>query len=68
MVGPERKKLVLGWRRLHYEELHNWHASPDIVMVINTKRMRWTGHVARMGEIRNVYTMLVGKPEGKRPR
>jgi hypothetical protein len=53
-----------GWRKLHNEELHNLYSSPSI---IKSRRMRWAGHVARMGEKRNVYKLLVGKPEGKRP-
>jgi hypothetical protein len=50
-----------------YEELHNLYISPSIIRIIKSKRMRWAGHVARMGEKRNVYRLLVGKPEGKRP-
>jgi hypothetical protein len=53
------------WRKLHNEELHNLYISPDIIRQIKSKRMRWAGHVARMGEGRNVYRVLVGKPEGK---
>ena len=58
-----------GWiiRRLHNEELYDLYSSPNIVRVIKSKRMRWVGHVARMGEERGVYRVLVGKPEGKRP-
>jgi hypothetical protein len=55
------------WRKLHNEELHNLYSSPDIIRQIKSRRMRWTGHVARMGEERKVYTVLVGKPEGNRP-
>ena len=54
-------------RRLHNEELNDLCSSPNIVRVIKSKRMRWAGHVARMGEERGVYRVLVGKPEGKRP-
>jgi hypothetical protein len=57
-----------GWRRLHNEELHNLYISPDVTRVIKSRRTRWEGHVARMGEVRNAYKILVGKPEGKRPR
>jgi hypothetical protein len=51
---------------LHNEELHNLYSSPSIISMIKSRRMRWAGHVARMGEKRNIY-ILVGKPEGKRP-
>jgi hypothetical protein len=53
--------------KLHNEELHNLYSSPSIIRIINSRRMRWAGHVAGMGEKRNVYRLLVGKPEGKRP-
>jgi hypothetical protein len=56
-----------GWRKLHNEELHNLYSSPRVIRIINSRRMRWAGHVARMGEKWNVYRLLVGKPEGKRP-
>jgi hypothetical protein len=49
------------------EELHNLHTSPNIIRVIKSRRMRWAGHVARMGKKRGAYSVLVGKPEGKRP-
>jgi hypothetical protein len=55
-----------GWRKLHNEELHGLYSSPSIVRVIKA-RMRWEGHVARMGEVRVVYNILVGRPEGRRP-
>ena len=55
------------WRKLHNEELKGLYSSPNIVRVIKSRRMRWAGHVARMGEGRGVYRVLVGKPEGKRP-
>jgi len=54
------------WRRLHNEELNDLYSSPNIVRVIKSRRMRWAGHVARMGEERGVYRALVEKPEGKR--
>ena len=54
------------WRRLHNEELHDLYCSPNIVRVIKSRRMRCAGHVARMGEEREAYRVLVGKPEGKR--
>jgi hypothetical protein len=56
-----------GWRKLHNEELHNLYSSPSIIRIIKSRRMKWARHVARMGEKRNVYRLLVGKPEGKRP-
>jgi hypothetical protein len=56
-----------GWRKLHNEELHNLYSSPSIIRITKSRRMSWTGHVARMGEKRNVYRLLVRKPEGKRP-
>jgi len=55
------------WRKLHNEELNDLYSSPNIVLVIKSRRMRWAGHVASMGERRGVYRVLVGKPEGKRP-
>jgi len=55
------------WRRLHNEELHDLYSSPNIVRVIKSRRMRWAGHVARTGEERGVYRVLVVKPEGKKP-
>ena len=54
------------WRRLHNEELNDFCSSPNIVRVIKSRRMRWAGHVARMGEERVLYRFLVGKPEGRR--
>jgi hypothetical protein len=53
-------------RRLHNEELHGLYSSPSIVRVIKARRMRWEGHVARMGEVRGAYSILVGKPEERR--
>jgi hypothetical protein len=67
IFGPKRDGVTEGWRKLHNEELHNLYSSPSIIRIKNTRRMRWAGHVARMGEKRNVYRLLVGKPEGKRP-
>jgi hypothetical protein len=55
-----------GWRKLHNEELHGLYSSPGIVKVIKARRMRWAGHVARMGEVRGAY-ILVGRPEGRIP-
>jgi hypothetical protein len=55
------------WRKLHNDELHSLHSSPNIVRVIKSRRLRWAGHVALMGEGKDVYRVLVGRPEGKRP-
>ena len=67
IFGPRRDVVMGEWRRLHNEELNDLYCSPNIVGVIKSRRMRWAGHVARMGEERGVYRVLVGKPEGKRP-
>jgi hypothetical protein len=61
IFGPRREKVAGGWRRLHNEELHNLYALPNI-RVIKLRRVRWTGHVARMVALRNAYRILVGKP------
>ena len=55
------------WRKLHNEELNDLYSSPSIFQVIKSRKMRWAGHSARMGDRRGVYRILVGKPEGKRP-
>ena len=60
-------KVTGEWWRLHNEELSDLYSSPSIVWVIKSRRMRWAGHLARMGEERGAYRVLVGKPEGKRP-
>jgi hypothetical protein len=67
IFGPKRDGVMGGWRKLHNEELHNLYSSPCTIRIIKSRRMRWVGHVAQMGEKRNVYRLLVGKPEGKRP-
>jgi transcription termination factor 2 len=56
------------WRKLHNDELHSLYSSPDIVRMVKSRSLRWAGHVARMAEGRGVYRVLVGRPEGKRPR
>jgi hypothetical protein len=65
MFGPKRAEVTGQWRKLHNGELHNWYSSPDIIRQFKPRRMRWAGHVAREGEGRKVYRVLVGKPEGK---
>jgi len=66
IFGPKREEVTRKWRKLHNKELNDLYSSPNIVRVIKS-RTRWVGHVARMGERRDVYRALVGKPEGKRP-
>jgi hypothetical protein len=67
MFGPKRDEVKGEWRKLHNEELHNLYSSPDIIRKVKSRRMKWAGYVARMGEERKGYKVLVGKPEGKRP-
>ena len=67
IFGPRRDEVMGEWRRLHNEELSDLYSSPNIVRVIKSRRMRWAVRVARMGEKRGVYRVLVGKPEEKRP-
>ena len=64
---PKRDEVRGKWRKLCNEELSDLYSLPNIVQVVNLRRMRWVGHVARMGEVRGVHRVLVGKPEGKRP-
>jgi hypothetical protein len=67
IFGPKRDEVTGGWRKLHNEELRDLYSSPSIIRKIKSRRMRWAGHLARMGEKRNAYRLLVRKPEGKRP-
>jgi hypothetical protein len=67
MFGPKRDEVMGEWRKLHSGVLHKLYSSPDIIRQIKSRRMRWAGHVARMGEGRNVYRVFVGNSEGKRP-
>jgi hypothetical protein len=62
IFGPKRDEMTGEWKKLHNEELHDLYSSPSIIRIIKSRRMRWAGHVARMG-----IRLLVGKPEGKRP-
>ena len=64
---PKRDQVTREWSKLHNEELNVLYSSPTIMRVIKSRRMRWAGHVARIGEGRGVYRVLVGKPGGKRP-
>ena len=66
IFGPGKDKVMGEWRRLHNKELNDLYSSPSIVRVTKSRRMRWAGHVARMGEEKGVYRVLVGKLEGKR--
>jgi hypothetical protein len=59
---PKRDEVMGDWRKLHNEEFHNLYFSPSIISVIKWGRMRWAGHIARKGEKRNAYRILVGKP------
>jgi hypothetical protein len=67
IFGPKRDRVTGGWRKLHNEELHKLYSSLSIIRIIKSRWIRWVGHVAQMGEKRNMYRLLVGKPEGKRP-
>jgi hypothetical protein len=66
IFGPKREEDG-PWRKLHNDELHSLYSSPNIVRVIKSRRMRWAGHVSRMGEGKGVYRVLVGRPEDRRP-
>jgi hypothetical protein len=63
IFGPKRDRVTGGWRKLHNEELHDLYSSPSIIRIMMSRRMRWPEHVARMGEKRRAYWLLVGKPE-----
>ena len=66
MFGPRRDEVKTEWRKLHNDKLIDLYSSPNIIRVIKSRRMRWAGHVARIGERRGVNRILVGKPEGRR--
>ena len=67
VFGSKRDEVTGEWRKLHKEELKDLYSLPNIVRVVKPRRMRWAGHVVRMGDRRGVHRVLVGKPEGKRP-
>jgi hypothetical protein len=66
IFGPKRDEVTGEWRKLHNEELCDLYCSPSIIRIMKSRRMRWTGHVAQMGEKRNEFRLLVGKPGGKK--
>jgi hypothetical protein len=67
LFGPKRDEVTGEWRRLHNEELYALYSSPNMIRVTKSRRIRWAGHVACMGEKRGAYRALMGKPEGRRP-
>jgi hypothetical protein len=67
IFGPKTDEVTGEWRKVHNRELHDLHYSPSIIRIIKVRRMRWAEHVAQMGEKRNAYRLLMGKPEGRRP-
>ena len=67
VFGPKRDEVTGEWRKLHNEELRDLYSLPNIMRVVKSRRMRWVVHVARIGEVRGLHRVLVGKPEGKRP-
>ena len=66
LFGRKRDEVTGEWGKLHNEELNDLYSSPSIVRLIKSRRMRWAGHVAPIGERKGIYRVLVGKPEGKR--
>jgi hypothetical protein len=67
IFGPKRYEVTGEWRRLHNKEIYALYSSPNIIRVMKSRRLRWAGHVARMGERRGAYRALVGKRDGRRP-
>jgi hypothetical protein len=65
IFGPKRDEVMGEWRKLLNEEIRDFYSSPSLIRIIKSRRMRWASHVARMGDKRNTYRLLVGKPEGK---
>jgi hypothetical protein len=66
IFGPKRDEMTGGWRKLHNKELHDLYSSPSIIRIMKSRRMSWAGHVARTGEKRNMYRLLVEEPEERR--
>jgi hypothetical protein len=67
IFGPERDEITGDWRKLLNVELNDLYCSPKMFRMMKLRKMRWVGHVARMGERRGLYSVLVGNPEGMRP-
>jgi hypothetical protein len=67
ILGPKRDEVTREWGRLHNKELYALYSLPNIIRVMKSRRLRWAGHVARIGERRGAYKALVGKPDGRRP-
>ena len=67
IFGPKRDDQTGEWRKLHNGELHDLYGKPDIIGIVKSRRLRWAGHVTRMGNERGTWKLLVGKPDGKRP-
>jgi hypothetical protein len=67
ILGSKGDKVTGDWRKLHNEELHNMYSSSGTIRVIKSRRMRWAGHEVCMVEMKNVFKILIGNPEGKRP-
>jgi hypothetical protein len=67
MFGPKRDEVTGEWRRLHDEKLYALYSSRNIIQMLKLRRIRWAGHVARMGDRRGAYAVLVGRPKAKRP-
>ena len=65
IFGSKKDEVTRQWRKLHNEELNHLYCSLNIICVIKSRRMRWVGHVAHMGDRRGLYGVLFGKPEGK---
>jgi len=67
IFGPRSDEVTGEWRKLYNKELNDLYSSPNIVRVVKSRRMRWAGHVVHIGEMKNLYRFLLGKPEGRRP-